>query len=268
MKRRTVEAIRRAWLDVPEDLKRELLRQAEIVRSPMYREYWDATKQAMDGDEGPLRAWAHKHTGAKPDAVLRVRLAQHEVGDLTPRETWAVVAARSARIKKKAKARDLEGRVAMLRGGIKRYSWMDRALGFWRLSGQSYEEVLLKLIRVLDYELGDSYSEAELPGKIASQIRREGIEMPHEPDKVLAQGIDLPAKVMEGNADEQVAFYFALREQLAQKVNAAKLSNQEQESWFFATLFGNVEAAAVLGRPANQVAQEKFRASKKLHQAS
>jgi hypothetical protein len=213
----------------------------------------------MDGDEAPIRAWAEERIGLRPDSVLRVHLAKNEPSEATPAETWAVVEGRGAKLRAEAKARDVKGGIARIRAGIKRFPHLDLALEVLALSGQNREQVLLEMIPGLAYELRARFSETELPGKIGSQIRREGIEKPHAPGKVIAHGTELPLELLAARSNEQEAISFASREELARRVNAGELSNRELESWFFATLLGNMEAARVLARSANQVAQEKLR---------
>jgi DNA-binding CsgD family transcriptional regulator len=232
---------------VPEGLKRELLRQAEIVRSPMYREYWDATKQAMDGDEGPLRAWAHKRTGAKPDAVLRVRLAQHEVGDLTPRETWAVVAARSARIKKKAKALDSKKRVPKVRSSAKQYPPLVMALKVLASEDQTPEQVLLAMLLTGTYESATHVPDDVLAGEIANQIRWEAFERPD-------------AHKMAGELSELAEF--ANREMALKRGRDAGLPPREYELYKFFVdnpRSTNVQAAQTLGIAVGTVKSLKHR---------
>jgi hypothetical protein len=262
--------VRQAFVNIklPDDLRHDIKQMMELHRSPEWKAYWSAAKAAMDGDEAPIRTWAEERIGHRPDSVLRVRLGKNALSEDSPAETWAVVDERGARRRKEAKARDVKGRTAQIRVGIKRFPHVDLALEVLALGDQNHEQVLLEMIPGLAYELQDHFSDAELPGKIAAQLRREGIEKPHKPGEVLAQGTELPAKLLKGSADEQEAISFALRETLARAVHAGELSHQELESWFFATLFGNTEAAGVLERSPNQVAQEKSRASKKLNQAS
>jgi DNA-binding CsgD family transcriptional regulator len=238
---------RQVWLDMPEDLKRELQRQAEIVRSPMYQEYWDATKQAMDGDEGPLRAWAHKHTGARPDGVLRVLLSQHEVGDLTPRETWAVVAARSARIKKKAKALDSKKRVPKVRSSAKKYPSLAAALRALALEDQHSEQVLLEMFLPGIYESAPHVPDDVLAGEIANQIRWEAFERPD-------------AHKMAGELAELAKF--ANREINLKRGRDAGLPPREYELYkFFVDNLGstNVQAAQTLGIAVGTVKSLKHR---------
>jgi DNA-binding CsgD family transcriptional regulator len=64
----------------------------------------------------------------------------------------------------------------------------------------------------LAYELGSA-------GKVADQIRREGLEQPHDPGKVLALGPDHLMPFV----DEQLLAEFELREDLRQKLEQLRI---------------------------------------------
>jgi hypothetical protein len=173
------------------------------------------------------------------------------------------------KLRKAAEAEQVPELKAAIRKGIKRFDSVDLALD--RLAfkaqrhiakGQTHEDVLEEMIPGISYvERAELQSDDEVAGKVANQIRREGLERPDDPDKVLAPGPDSLTK----HADELELFAFAQCELLEHEMHEAGLSQQEAESWVFSTILGSdKEAAAVLGRPANQIAQEKLRAKRKL----
>ncbi len=135
------------------------------------------------------------------------------------------------------------------------------------MRGQSREQVLREMIPSVAYveQANPSPgSKSELPGRVANQIRREGIEQPHAPDKVFAPGLDSLLGHADEVDDEVELATFAVCEQLAHMAEKAGVSEQEWESFVFGTVFGNQVAAEILDRPAKQVGVEKFRASNKL----
>jgi hypothetical protein len=149
-----------------------------------------------------------------------------------------------------------------LRPGIKRFPSVDLALNHLALKGQNEDEVLEEMIPGVAYvEQEDLPPGANLAGKVASQLRREGMERSDKPGMVFAPG---PEHMLEPSADELELAAFADRELLARKIRDGKLLPRELESLVAGTLLGNKEAAKVLGRAANQIGQEKLRAINKL----
>jgi DNA-binding CsgD family transcriptional regulator len=173
-----LEAFRRVCLELPDEAKRELRRLEMFHSSLAWKAYWSAAKASMDGDDAPIRAWAEERIGHKPDSILRVHLRKGVLADASPAETWAVADVRGAMRRREVKARGVEEHVEKVRAGIKRFPQLDLALEVLALSDQNHEQVLSEMIPGLAYELEPHVSDTELPGKVADQIRREGIGHP------------------------------------------------------------------------------------------
>lgn len=75
-----------------ENMRRLAERIKEIYDSEEFRVFWQPAKSAvLHGDVDGIRAWADERMGTPPDFVLRAYLRKRELGDATPRETWALV---------------------------------------------------------------------------------------------------------------------------------------------------------------------------------
>lgn len=220
-----------------------------------------------------VTAKAHlRQAGVEPDPFLRVKLRQlvekqggeFELGYLTN-----LVKRHRQRLTRHTTARRIEEETGLVRRGIKKFDSLAFALEALALQGQTHEQVLKDMIPGIAYaEKGELLRDGKLPGKVASQVRREGVERPDEPDKVVAVE---PGYVLERatqRVDERELTAFAKRELAARRMHDAGLSPQEIASFAFGTIFGNKEAAEILGRPANQVGVERNRARKKLRSAA
>jgi hypothetical protein len=179
----------------------------------------------------------------------------------------AFLQAHKARNKQQKAPERWARKTAEVRKGINKskHPHLDLALAALSEKGQTREQVLSDGIPGIAYiEEADPSSRGTLPGRVASQFRREGIELPHKPGAVTAKDPECLARF----ADEQELMAFAYRELIASKTYDAGLSQQELESWALAVLFGNQQAAEMLRRPPNQIAQEKLRARRKISQSA
>jgi hypothetical protein len=216
------------------------------------------------GDERPLRVWVERHIGQKPDSLMMVRLKTNDLGwggELPLLYLFETLKHHRDRLVRKGEAARIERLAREVRRGIKRYGSVNVALDALRVRGQTREGVLEEVIPGMAYlEREELPPGANLAGRVARQIRREGIEQPHDPGKVFPTDPEHLLIV----ADELGLAAFGDRELLAREVHKAGLSEQEIESFVFGVLLGNEQAGTVLRRSANQVAQEKFRAITKL----
>jgi DNA-binding CsgD family transcriptional regulator len=165
----------------PEEVRwlRELAKPlAEFLNSPEWDAFWQPAKAAiLQGDETGIRAWAEDRIGIKPDSVLRVHLSAKELGEATPRETWDLVDGRGSRLRPTAKVQGIEQRPG-IRGGIKRFPSVDRALKALALEAHTREQVLKEHILSLAYvaeEEAGPLSDAELVRIITGQLRRDAL---------------------------------------------------------------------------------------------
>jgi hypothetical protein len=252
-----------------------LVRAADFVLSPKTVEViagliaFHELVEAHGGDLEAMFVVATKrhleHAGVVPDSLLRSKLRQlvmQNGGQLEISYLMTLIDNHKGRLVRKAEAHSIGKQVEDIRGGIKRFPSVDVALTTLALENQKKEEVLRDMIPgIAQVERQKPLGDVGLSGRVASQIRREGIERPDDPGRVFTPG---PDRVVH-HADELELAAFADRELVVAKANAAGLTVQEVESWMFSTVLdSNEEAAALLGRPSNQVRQEKFRASNKL----
>ena len=154
---------------------------AEFLNSSEWEAFWQPAKAAISGgDETGIRAWVEDRIGIKPDSVLRVRLSAKQLGEATPRETWDLVDGRGSRLRRSANAQSVERRRPEIRGRIKRFPSLERALKALALEDQTLEQVLQEHILSLAYEAqeegGRPLSDAELVRIITGQLRRDASE--------------------------------------------------------------------------------------------
>ncbi len=225
-----------------------------------------------EGDDALLRALVEEHVGRRPDAFFIVALK----GNFTHADKMLIddflsLLARHrerlkhrgglARSRRRAQDRLRTEEIQEIRSGVKKFPSVDLALKALAAEGQSRDEVLEDMIPGVAYvELTELPPGGNLAGRVASQIRREGIERPDEPGMVYSPG---PERLL-GHADELELAAFAIRELLARMAEDAGVSEQEWESFVLGTVFDNQIAARIAWRPTNQITQEKFRASNKL----
>jgi hypothetical protein len=226
----------------------------------------DAMK-AYGGDPEEAIFWvlALGHLERKPDSFLSTKLKdvlrRDDFDEMPLSDFWALLNRHKGRLTRDSELESVQRQTAAIRRGIKKYPSVDLALNALATEEQTCDEVLEDMIPGVAYvERSKSPPPAKLPGKVANQIRREGLERPDDPGKVFAPG---PEGLLE-HADELELATFAVCEQLAHMAEKAGVSEQEWESFVFGTVFGNQEAAEILDRPAKQVGVEKFRASNKL----
>ena len=211
-------------------------------------------------------AWGYVQT--KPDSLLTVKIRERasKEGKLPLSTLLGLLDHHKARLHRPSRS-EVEAEASEIRRGIKvGYASIRESID--RLAGQNQDRE-----RVLHDEIpGAAYVERaslvdgqKLPGKVADRLRKEALERPDNPSTVSTPGHEYLSQLVDEVADEHTFLLaFAERERLAKAACDAKLSQQELESWFCANRYGNKEAAELLGRSANQVAQEKARANKKL----
>jgi hypothetical protein len=224
------------------------------------------------------RAWAEAYLEADPDAFLvsALRREDPEHGDSwTLAHLWVALDRHQRRLGRIKETERLHEVAPKLRSRIKRYPSLDKALGRLALKapttstqGQTRDEVLEEMIPGVAYVVESELKPGQnLAGKVANQIRREGLERPDEPDLVSTPGSDVLLRETESLArslEEREEVAFIDRERLTEIVRSAGLTRQQRESWVFGVLLGNQTAAQMLGRPPNQIAQEKMQAYKKI----
>jgi hypothetical protein len=204
------------------------------------------------------------HADVKPDSFLRSKLRQvvrREGGEFTLRHLMNLLDRHRQRLAQRIEAEHVEEDVLLVRRGIKQFGSVKLALEALALRGQTREQVLKEMIPGIAFLEKRGSLDGLVSGKVANQIRRDAFERPDDPGKVIAVE---PEQLLEHTDDELELTAFAEREVIAKKIHDASLSLQELESFTLGTIFGNKEAAELLGRPANQVGVEKARAREKL----
>ena len=249
----------------------------QISVSPAMRAELDALKSYLYGDKSLFRSYVEERIGTK-SAPIRVRLHHHvdSYGDDLPLGYLPFLLAEyENRLEQQKIANGFSRKTAEVRQGINmsRHPSVDLALTALTELGQTREQVLSENIPGLAYiEEADPSSRGSLSGRVANQLRREGIERPDKPGAVTATDPEdltrLATRLATRHADEHELTVFAYRELIARKTNNAGLSRRELESWVLGELFGNQQAAEVLGRSPNQIAQEKFRAKRKISRSA
>ena len=248
-----------------------------------FAELMDAVGAKYEDDENAI-FWASAigHLEGMPDpllvVILRRYFEQPDFGERSLSEFRDLLDHHRSRRARPEEIERSEEEAAKIRQGIKKYPSFRLALDRLALKaqtgegkGQTVDEVLEEMIPGVAYveraALQDDEDFEDLVNRVADRIRREGLERPDKPELVVTPGPELLPRVAEelarGIKDREEAALVA-REVLAETVRAAGLSRQEVESWAFAELFGNKEAAEVLGRSPGQIAQEKMRANSKI----
>jgi len=241
----------------------------QINVSPAMRAELDALKSYYYGDKSLFRSYAEERIGTN-SAPIRVRLHHHidGYGDELPLGYLPFLLAEyKTRLEQQKIVNGLSRKTAEVRQGINtsRYPSVNLALTAISKQGQTREQVLSEYIPGIAYiEAAEPSSRSSLSGRVANQLRREGIERPHKTGAVTATDPQDLTRL----ADEQELIAFAYRELIARKTYDAGLTQRELESWVFGELFGNQKAAEVLGRTPNQIAQEKFRARRKISRSA
>jgi len=236
----------------------EAVEEALEEEPPEFDLLWPAIKSYLNGNESPLRAFIKQHVGHKTPPYVLLVLKNQDIGELDLWEVWEHIEHHRAQLQSRNSGKDTLEEVPSIRLGIKKYGSVDLALDALAVQGQKPEQVLREMIPGVAYVEQSNLppdSKDKLPGRVASQIRREGLERPDDPGRVFGR----EPEALSGYADSQEPLVFALMEF---KI-AADTSPQELESWAAAVLLGNKKAAEELGRPANQIAQEKHRANAK-----
>ena len=246
----------------------------EGILTPEVRTAAEAVVAHAEGNESPMRELVEERVGSmrlvekraekKADSLFKKRLKDclAEGKSLPVPRLLRLLKHHRERLEEKGGSAHVQEQVRELRSGIKKFPSIDLALKHLALKGQNEDEVLEEMIPGVAYvEQEDLPPGDNLAGKVASQIRREGMERSDKPGMVFAPG---PEHMLEPASDELELAAFVDRELLARKIRDGELSSRERESFLFGTLLGNKEAAKVLGRPANQIGQERFRAMNKL----
>jgi hypothetical protein len=143
-----------------------------------------------------------------------------------------------AKLDRRRAAEGLDLKTVEVRRGINtsRHHSVALALDVLRYKSQTSEQLLLEGIPGIAYiEEAEPSSNGSLSGRVANQVRREGLERPDKPGWVTATD----PEVLTHFADEQELVAFAYRELVARKAYDAGLSQQELESWVLGELFGN-----------------------------
>jgi hypothetical protein len=229
----------------------------------------DALKSYLYGDKRLLSSYVEERIGTK-SAPIRVKLHHHidSYGDDLPLGYLPFLLAEyETRLEQQKIVNGLSRKTAEVRQGINtsRYPSVNLALTALSNQGQTREQVLSENIPGVSYiEAAEPSSRGSLSGRVANQLRREGIELPHKTGAVTATDPQYLTRL----ADEQELIAFTYRELIVRKTLDAGLSQQEVESWALGELFGNQQAAEMVGRPPNQIAQEKWRAKRKISRSA
>ena len=186
-----------------------LVQETRARRPAILDEQWPAIVSYLDGDAKPLRSFVKKHVGGSPRPFVFSALEARNIGDLDEIETWEFIEYHRRQRERRIKGQDVLNRVPIIRLGIsKKHKSVDLALEALSERGQSREQVLREMIPGVAYvEQANPWpgSKSKLPGRIANQIRREGLERPDDPGKVFAPG---PEHLLE-HADELELATFA-----------------------------------------------------------
>ena len=186
-----------------------LVQETRARRPAILDEQWPAIVSYLDGDAKPLRSFVKKHVGGPPRPLPCSALEASNIGDLDEIETWEFIEYHRTQRERRNKGQDVLNRVPIIRLGIsKKHKSVDLALEALSERGQSREQVLREMIPGVAYVEQDNPSpgsNSELPGRVANQIRREGLERPDDPGKVFAP---VPEGLLE-HADELELATFA-----------------------------------------------------------
>src|SRR5215203_6140658 len=112
-----------------EDLRRLAGRIKENYDSEEFQVFWQPAKSAiLHGDVEGIRAWANERMGTPPDFVLKAHLRKKELGDATPRETWALVDDRGEKLTSAAKGEADALAIAVFNEKTKKFDRLKHAL--------------------------------------------------------------------------------------------------------------------------------------------
>src|SRR5215203_2621130 len=112
-----------------EDMRRLAGRIKEIYDSEEFQAFWQPAECAiLYGDVDGIRDWADERMGTPPDFVLRAYLRKWELGDATPRETWALVDGRGEKQAGEARGEPDDLGIVVFDEKSKKYLRLKRAI--------------------------------------------------------------------------------------------------------------------------------------------
>jgi hypothetical protein len=185
-----------------------LVQETRARRPAILDEQWPAIVSYLDVDAKPLRSFVKKHIGGPRRTLVSSALEARDIGDLDEIETWKIIEYHRTQLERRNKGQDVLNRAPSIRQGIRKYESVNLALDSLSVRGRSREQVLREMIPGVAYvEQANPWpgSKSKLAGRIANQIRREGLERPDDPGKVFTLG---PEGLLE-HADELELATFA-----------------------------------------------------------
>jgi hypothetical protein len=164
-------------------------------------ELFDALEEHTKGNEAPFWAWVKWRMRLRPDRIRLARLQSwisREGRNLDIRALLDFVLGSKALLERKSDPnndhKSISVRTSELRQGIKKFPSIDISLKALALDGQTSDEVLEEMIPGIAWvEQEELPPGGNLAGKIASEIRREGLKRPDKPGKVYTSFKELDA---------------------------------------------------------------------------
>jgi len=220
--------------------------------------------QERGGDEqAAMGAFTRVRLGREPDARL-LTVMRTRAGEIPVTELWAFLDHHGRRLNRDT----LTARVQTVRTRIRVYESLNKARSFLAdYYKEGRERILLDALEEAVCAPGaHQLSDVDLVRAVSNRIRREETDKRNE-----ARAALLPDGSQETEDPDLEAWRMLLMlQQTADSAEAQKAppSRQELESFAIAAYMSDEEAASMLGRPKNQIKQERLRGRKKLRRAS
>ena len=253
-----------------QEVSRRLEPVAEWARSPEGAEVLRFVAAVVEdlresgGDEqAAMGAFVRVRLGREPDARL-LTVMRTRAGEIPVAELWAFLDHHGRRLNRDT----LTARVQTVRTRIRVYESLNKARSFLAdYYKEGRERILLDALEEAVCAPGaHQLSDVDLVRAVSNRIRREATDKRKEARAALLLGGSQETE----DPDLEAWRMLLMLQQIADSTEAQKAppSRQELESFAIAAYMPDGEAASILGRPKNQIKQERLRGRKKLRRAS
>jgi hypothetical protein len=251
---------------------------AGFLNSAEWHAFWEPTKAViLHDDKDGAFAWAEGRIGCKPDFVLKVslgKLSKKELGDSTPRETWALVDDRGEKLRGETRGEPDDLGIAVFDKKSKKYPRIKRVQS--ELSDRSeWVSEVAKAIRIAGADSSHGYPTtlSAIEWRIERDNRWRGIKGTPGKD---SHGLDKTASLSELPEESEVledlhaeedldeAYYRAFLAHYASAKNPARLTPGELEVFRLSIQLEHREIAEEIGSTEGSVRKLKHQAVKKV----
>jgi hypothetical protein len=260
---------------VPERVRRLAAQIKEKYDSEEFQAFWQPVIAALSHEKKTLLhagvyTWAEERIGCKPDFVLGVYLRNKELGDATPRETWALVDDRGEKLRGEDKGQADDLAIAVFDEKIKEHEGLRRV----RSELSNRDDWILEIAKAIwiagaESPYGYPVKLSAVEHRILRDNRWQGMKgTPEAPIPASTVGpeegmIELEDKSPGGShesvEEELFLAYYASAENLA-----AELTPTEREVFRLAIHLEHREIAEEIGSTEGSVRKLKHQAVEKI----